>query len=310
MSNIILITTSDKIILDEKIKELTKNSNDIEVVHYDLSETPIEQLVEDLDTYNFLTSKKIIVGHNANFLSSDKSKIVVEHNIERFEKYLENPSCDNILVLTCDNIDKRKKITSALLKKADLVEGKANIHNIIKNKLENYSITSDAEKKLLEYCQDDYERISNELDKLMLYKMNEKTINVEDVENIVMKSLDDNIFHLADSILSRNKKEAFELYNNFILHGEQVVNIIRILSNKIRLIYQVKVLLNDGNSDQSISKLLKVHEYPVKLAREASYRYSEKILLTDLEKLANLDLEIKSGKSDGEVEFELLLATI
>lgn len=310
MSNIILITTSDKIILDEKIKELTKNSNDIEVVHYDLSETPIEQLVEDLDTYNFLTSKKIIVGHNANFLSSDKSKIVVEHNIERFEKYLENPSCDNILILTCDNIDKRKKITSALLKKADLVEGKANIHNIIKNKLENYSITSDAEKKLLEYCQDDYERISNELDKLMLYKMNEKTINAEDVENIVMKSLDDNIFHLADSILSRNKKEVFELYNNFILHGEQVVNIIRILSNKIRLIYQVKVLLNDGNSDQSISKLLKVHEYPVKLAREASYRYSEKILLADLEKLANLDLEIKSGKSDGEVEFELLLATI
>lgn len=310
MSNIILITTSDKIILDEKIKELTKNSNDIEVVHYDLSETPIEQLVEDLDTYNFLTSKKIIVGHNANFLSSDKSKIVVEHNIERFEKYLENPSCDNILVLTCDNIDKRKKITSALLKKADLVEGKVNIHNIIKNKLENYSITSDAEKKLLEYCQDDYERISNELDKLMLYKMNERTINAEDVENIVMKSLDDNIFHLADSILSRNKKEAFELYNNFILHGEQVVNIIRILSNKIRLIYQVKVLLNDGNSDQSISKLLKVHEYPVKLAREASYRYSEKILLADLEKLANLDLEIKSGKSDGEVEFELLLATI
>ena len=310
MSNIILITTSDKIILDEKIKELTKNSNDIEVVHYDLSETPIEQLVEDLDTYNFLTSKKIIVGHNANFLSSDKSKIVVEHNIERFEKYLENPSCDNILVLTCDNIDKRKKITSTLLKQADLVEGKTNIHNIIKNKLENYSITSDAEKKLLEYCQDDYERISNELDKLMLYKMSEKTINAEDVENIVMKSLDDNIFHLADSILSRNKKEAFELYNNFILHGEQVVNIIRILSNKIRLIYQVKVLLNDGNSDQSISKLLKVHEYPVKLAREASYRYSEKILLTDLEKLANLDLEIKSGKSDGEVEFELLLATI
>lgn len=310
MSNIILVTTGDKIILDEKLKELTKNNNDIEVVHYDLLETPIEQLVEDLDTYNFFTSKKIIIGHNANFLSSDKSKTTIEHNIDRFEKYLENPSCDNILILTCDNIDKRKKITSTLLKKADLIEGKVNIHNIIKNKLEDYSITSDAEKKLLEYCQDDYERISNELDKLMLYKMNEKIINAEDVENIVMKSLDDNIFHLADSILSRNKKEAFELYNNFILHGEQVVNIIRILSNKIRLIYQVKVLLNDGNSDQSISKLLKVHEYPVKLAREASYRYSEKILLADLEKLANLDLEIKSGKSDGEVEFELLLATI
>ena len=88
------------------------------------------------------------------------------------------------------------------------------------------------------------------------------------------------------------------------------MNIIRILSNKIRLIYQVKVLLQDGNSDENISKLLKVHVYPVKLAREASYRYSEKNLLEKLEKLANLDLEIKSGETLGQVEFETLLATI
>lgn len=310
MNNIILITSDDKIVLDEKLHELTKKDKNIEIVHYDLLETNIGRLVEDLDTYNFLTNKKIIVGHNASFLSSDKTKSIVEHDLERLENYLEHPSTENILILICDNIDKRKKITSLLVKKADLIEGKINIHSIIKNKLENYSITSDAEKKLLEYCQDDYERIINELDKLMLYKIDDKKITSDDVEKIVMKSLDDNIFHLADSILSRNKKEAFELYNNFLLHGEQVVNIIRILSNKIRLIYQVKVLLNDGNNDKTISSLLKVHEYPVKLAREASYRYSEKILLEDLEKLANLDLEIKSGKSNGEVEFELLLATI
>ena len=125
-----------------------------------------------------------------------------------------------------------------------------------------------------------------------------------------MKSMDDNIFHLVDCILTGNKKYAFELYQDFLLHGEQVVNIIRILANKIRLMYQVKVLLQDGNSDAKISKLLKVHEYPVKLAREASYRYSETALLEKLEKLANLDLEIKSGETTGQVEFETLLATI
>lgn len=310
MNNIILITTTDKIILDEKIKSLTKNNSDIEVVNYDLLETPIDRLIEDLDTYNFLTNKKIVVGHNAYFLSSDKTKSTIEHNLEQLEKYLECPSNENILILISDSIDKRKKITALLTKKAELVEGKINIHNMIKNQLENYSITPDAEKRLLEYCKDDYERITNEVNKLMLYKMDSKIIDINDVCLIVKKSLDDNIFNLADSILSKNKKEAFELYNNFLLHGEQVVNIIRILANKIRLIYQVKVLLNDGNSDQAISRLLKVHEYPVKLAREAGYRYSEKILLDNLEKLANLDLEIKSGRTTGQVEFELLLASI
>lgn len=310
MNNIILITTNDKIILDEKIKSLTKNNADIEVVNYDLLETPIERLIEDLDTYNFLTNKKIVVGHNAFFLSSDKAKTTIEHNLDSLEKYLECPSNENILILISDNIDKRKKITALLTKKAELIEGKINIHNIIKNQLEDYSITTVAEKKLLEYCQDDYERIINEIDKLKLYKLEDKKIEDCDVSSIVMKNLDDNIFNLADSILSKNKKEAFELYNNFLLHGEQVVNIIRILANKIRLIYQVKILLNDGNSDQAISKLLKIHEYPVKLAREKGYHYNETVLLDNLEKLADLDLEIKSGRTTGQVEFELLLASI
>ena len=83
-----------------------------------------------------------------------------------------------------------------------------------------------------------------------------------------------------------------------------------ILDNKIRLMYQVKVLLQDGNSDLKISKLLKVHEYPVKLAREASYRYSDKTLLEAIETLAKLDLAIKSGESSGQVEFEMMLARL
>jgi len=165
-------------------------------------------------------------------------------------------------------------------------------------------------KLLLEYCLNDHERVFNEIEKLKLYKLEDKVITKEDIEKLVMKNMDDNIFHLVDSILTGNKKYAFALYQDFILHGEQIVNIIRILSGKIRLIYQVKVLVRDGNSDKTISKLLGVHEYPVKLAREASYKYSDEVLLKDLKKLADLDLQIKSGETNGQVEFETLLAVI
>ena len=310
MSSLFLIVTNDKITLDNKLSEILKNNQDAEVVHYDLLEVPIERLVEDLDTYNFLACKKIIIGHNASFLSSDKTKSNVEHNIEKLEKYINNPNSENVLILVCENIDKRKKITSTLTKKATVIEELSDIHSLIKKKLEDYTMNNNTEKLLLEYCGNDYERIFHELEKLKLYKLETKEITDSDIETIVMKSMDDNIFHLVDSILTGNKKYAFELYHDFILHGEQIVNIIRILANKIRLIYQVKVLLNDGNSDQKISKLLKVHEYPVKLAREASYKYNENILLDKLKKLAQLDLEIKSGETTGQVEFETLLATI
>ncbi len=303
-----LVVTNDKITLDEKINELNKDKVS-EVVFYDLIETNIEKLIEDLDTINFLSNKKIIVGTNAFFLSSDKTKSNIVHNTDLLEKYLDNPS-DNILILVTDNIDKRKKLTSNILKKCELIEEITDINSLIKKRLEDYKMDSRATSKLIEFCGNDHERIFNELEKLKLYKLDSKEITISDIEEIVTPTLDDNIFHFVDSILSGNKEYAFKLYHNFLLHGEQVVHMLILISNKVRLIYQVKVLSNKGNSDSNISKLLKVHEYPVKLAREAGYKYSEQHLLEILEKLAKLDLEIKSGETIGEVEFETLLASI
>ena len=306
--NTYLIVTNDKITLDEKIKELNK-SNDAEVVFYDLLEVPVEKLIEDLDTINFLASKKIVVGYNAFFLSSDKTKSTVEHNTDILEHYLDNQS-DNILILTIDNIDKRKKIVSNILKKVNLIEEIADIDTLIKKRFEDYKISNILIEKLKNRCGNDHERIFNEIEKLKLYKIDTKEILEEDIDKVVMENLDDNIFHFIDNILSGNKEYAFKQYNNFLLHGEQIVHMIILLSNKIRLIYQVKELVNDGYNTLDISKKLKVHEYPVKLALNKGYQYSDKKLLDLLEELSNIDLAIKSGKSLGDIEFETLLASI
>lgn len=306
--NTYLIVTNDKITLDEKIKELNK-SNDAEVVFYDLLEVPIEKLIEDLDTINFLASKKIVVGYNAFFLSSDKTKSTVEHNTDILEHYLDNQS-DNILILTIDNIDKRKKIVSNILKKVNLIEEITDIDTLIKKRFEDYKISNILIEKLKNRCGNDHERIFNEIEKLKLYKIDTKEILEEDIDKVVMENLDDNIFHFIDNILSGNKEYAFKQYNNFLLHGEQIVHMIILLSNKIRLIYQVKELASDGYNTLDISKKLKVHEYPVKLALNKGYQYSDKKLLDLLEELSNIDLAIKSGKSLGDIEFETLLASI
>ena len=85
------------------------------------------------------------------------------------------------------------------------------------------------------------------------------------------------------------------------MSGTEIFQIMILLSNQIRLIYNVKSLAN--LSDFEISKLLEVKEYPVKLARGKAIIYKKSELLNLLYNLARLDEDIKSGKQLIEVAF-------
>lgn len=308
MKNIYLIVSNNKIVIDININKIKESIKDYEEISYDLEETLIDNLIEDLDTYNFFQTKKLVIGHHASFLTSEKQ--VLNHDIDKLLKYINNPNPDNYLILIADSIDKRKKSVSEIIKKVEVIEPIISEDEIIKQNLEDYKMDKKTINYLIDYCGKNDEKILNELNKLKIFKISEKIITVDDINNIVSKSIDNNIYTLIDDIINGNKKEAFEIYNDMLLHGEQVNNIISKLANKIRLIYQVKVLVKDNKTDTEIAKILNMHPYPIKLARESSIKYSEKTLLEYLEKLANIDYDLKSGNGNPQVVFEIFIAEI
>ena len=79
------------------------------------------------------------------------------------------------------------------------------------------------------------------------------------------------------------------------------------MANQFRLIYQSKELYKKGNREDTISKILNVHPYRVKLALEKSKNYSSKILLNYLLKLAEMDFKIKNGLIDKNLALELFI---
>ena len=156
-------------------------------------------------------------------------------------------------------------------------------------------------KYLAEYCLYNNEKILNELDKLKLLTYDKKIITKEDINLVCKKNIEDSIFDLIDAILSKQKDKVIDLYNHFINNGTEVFQILILLSNQIRLIYNVKVLSNLRDSE--ISNILDVKEYPVKLARGKGLRYSKKELLDLLYNLGNMDEDIKSGKQLPHISF-------
>ena len=309
--NTYIIESSDYVVINAKIDDILKKSHltsDM-IIKYDLTETPISTAIEDLDTYNFLSSNKVVVCDNAYFLTSNRPKGAVVHNEELLEKYLKNPSSENILIMICDKIDTRKKIVK-LVDKNNILGGEIVIDDLIKSHLDDYKMDYKTIKYLIDYCDNDNERILNELEKLKCYKLEDKTITMDDINNIVIKLTGDNIFSLIDSIVLKNRSKAYLITQELLDKGEDINKIIVMVSDQFRLMYQVKLLLKEGYNKDTIATKLKVHPYRVKLAMEKGYNYSSKVLLTNLDYFFNLDYMIKTGNNNPKLVFELFLANL
>ena len=310
MENIYVIASQDDFLIRKNIEKIKSKLVGFEEVSYDLKEDSITRVIEDLDTFNFLVSGKIVVAHNAYLLTSEKPKNAIEQNPEILEKYIKNPNLDNVLILTCKKMDERKGIVKLLKKSAKIVDTTLDIYKLISQNLEDYQMDIETQKFLVDRTLNNYERVINELEKLKLYKYDDKVIIKEDIENIVFKTIDDNIFALIDSIIAKDKKNAFMIYEDMLLHNEEPMKILILLANKIRLLYQVKILSRTIYLDDEIGKIIGSHPYPVKLARGIIHKFSESDLLKYLHELSNIDISVKTGKTYQNIGLEQFILTL
>jgi len=214
MENIYVIASEDQFLIKKNIDKIKSKLTGFEEVSYDLKEDSITRVIEDLDTFNFLVKGKVVVAHNAYFLTSEKPKNVIEQNIEVLEKYIKNPNLDNVLILTCKKMDERKSIVKLLKKSAKVLEANLDVYKLIEENLEDYQMDRDTQRFLVDRTLNNYERVVNELEKLKLYKYDSRVITKEDIESIVTRTIDDNIFALIDSIIAKDKKNAFMVYED------------------------------------------------------------------------------------------------
>ena len=309
MNNLYFIETEYNEILNNKVNEILKKNNlsKNNLITYDMEDTNISDAIIDLDTYSLFNEKKIILCKNSFFLSSSKGEI--EHNIEILEKYLNNPNPDNILILSCAKADNKKNIVKLVKKVCNVLNTEININEFIKEKINGYKMNDETIKYFLSNTLYDISNISNELDKLMCLKALEKEITKKDIDLIVIKKIDNNIFELIDAIINKDKSKSLKIYENMINYGEDVFKIFVSLANQIRLIYQVKVL-RDLDNDSICEKIGLKNPKQVAAIRYKIDKYTCSELLEYLHKLSIMDEELKTGKSIDNVIFPVFIASL
>ena len=314
MSNFYLIYGIDNGLIKNKEKEILKKINISLINKYDLEVSPVDVILEDALTMNLFADKKVIIIENAYIFGSSSDQKISDRFLEYFNTF--NSSTYIIFELNADKVDSRKKITKKISEIGKVFEVKKletnDLFQIIEKRLKdnNYTISTELINYLVSLLNDNYENVNNELDKIFLLSKEDKNITKEDLDGLIIPSLDDDIFSLIDAITNKDKNKSIKLYQEFINRNEDMIKIIYLLASKYRLMLQVRLLSDRGYLESDIAKTMQIHPYRAKMVLREAYKYELSNLIKILKELDYLDRDIKLGNVDKNLALEVFLLKI
>lgn len=319
-SSVYLLLGTETFLIEEtkqKILEyaLTEEEYDFNLSIFDMEETPIEVALEDAETLPFLGDRRVVILKKPVFLTGQKDKASVEHDLKRLETYLEDPPPFTILIFIApyEKLDERKKVVKLLKKQAQLVEAKEMNYEMLMGWLKNRAheleveITNSAIERLVALIGPRLMMLSQEINKMGLHVGKNGTIDEIIVSNLVSRSVEQNVFDLSDKVVHRKIDEALRIYYDLLQVNEEPIKIAALLAQQFRLIYQVNVLTKQGHGQMQIAGQLKVHPYRVKLAAGYNHIFDDHELKAILDQLAEADYHMKTGRMDKALALELFL---
>lgn len=295
-------------------KYLESELDNFTYIKYNMLETTIEDIVYECQSTGLFSNKKVVVADNSTFFESKPKKTRVEHNISHLVEYFDNINENVILIFKCgESIDSRKKLTKKI-KEIGEIKSFSNfkekdlslyITNYLKKR--DIYISSENIKFLLGFSRLDFVGIKRELEKLELYVTNKKVIDKEDIELLVTRSIEYDVFALTNSLFSKNYLELRSTYDNLKLKGEEPIFLLSLIAGQLRVYYKVKVLLQENYNQKDIAIKLGIHPYRVQLAAQDVYNYSIRNLMECLMLCKECDEKLKSSYIDKYIQLDLFI---
>ena len=312
MSNIFVIVSNDSYLISEEKEKLIKSRdiNQFNIYSYNFLDSDPLEILNEMMTVSLLGEQRMVIITEPEFLRPTYKNQVI---VDKFINYFENENEDTILLIISENdLDAKIKINSILKSKAKIikiaaVEGE-DLSSWISNRLssDGYKIDSSALSELIERTEGDIMRINNELEKLKLYHT-DHMITYNSVKLLVSRNLEDNIFNLLNAFISNDKRTLFAIYEDFMTLNEDEMRIISAISNKLEEILYTKILINRRMGKDEIANFFKVKPGRAYYMIEAARKISDSSIKSLIERISELDYNIKSGKIDKKLGLQLFI---
>lgn len=308
---LVIYGENDELVQELKMQLLSFvhfDATDLGQAYFDLTTANAQLALEELESLPFFSESKLVILENLVNLTTIKKSVFDEKQLGRFEHFLDNPVETTQLVLILHGkLDSRLKVVKKLKMKASLLEA-AELKNF--ELIQYFTHLTKLPKPILtrisEKSGDNFAVMKQNIELVKTYAAG-REITLDDVEKVVPKSLQDNIFALSDLIFKRKIDEVRELVHDLTLQGEDLIKILAILTNSFRLYLQVKVMQSKNWQESQQVSQLKIHPYPVKLANQLVRKINLTELSNALLLLIELDFQLKNSVADKDYLFDVVL---
>jgi len=304
----IYIFRGDQIHLIEKALQELKHGvlgveDDMNYIVFHGDSASAQEILESAGTVPMFTNKKLIVVKNAEKLKAKE--------LTSLEPYLESPSSSACVVLIFSD-GKAPKIKKRKLPTFDFSLEKGNTVSAVREEARRLgcNITARAAQTLISLVGEDLKEIHNELEKLSLYRIEGKEIDIEDIEKHTRKAQFGDVFALINAISKRNKKEAHRVLLDLEEQGEEPLSVLSRITWRFRLIWKAKELTDKDAPKAEILKELKMSPGAFYYLSQDLNKYSYDDITRIIGLFSECDKKLKSSYVPRKYQLTKLVAEL
>lgn len=248
------------------------------------------------------------------------------------------------LILTADAVDRRKRLFKVISDKGVVVpfirtKGEARQRGLMMENLreklagKGKSLSPEAWVVLGKKTGFRLRDSAEALDQLITFTGERATIEAADVEAVIGRTRDDNVFDLTEALVGRDLRKALASLGDLLYQGVHPLVILAMITREVRFLFHGKVLLESGRisgfrADMDFgpfqrsvypavkgleaelgkgTSLASQHPYVIFSALRNSTRFSHRDLMSRLNAVLAVDLAMKSSSQEPRLLLERLL---
>ncbi len=295
------------------------------IVELEGNRISLSELKVACETIPFLSDKRLVIINGllerfeskARTATAKQKAVKVDQNKhwQLLAECMKNIPDTTVLVLVDNQISNRNPLlkeiaASAQVKQFPLLKRSELISWVQKRVAETGGkISTEAVILIAKLVGNDLWAMANEIDKLVLFAGG-RFIEEKDVNAIVSHAQETSVFTMVDAILEGRSGTAEESLQQLIERGAVPTYLLWMLHRQIQFIILVKELTRQKETKKEIQTQLGLSDYPMQKTVEQAEKYSLERLKSIYGKLLETDLAIKTGKYDGELALNILVAEL